>query len=157
MAMVGVKQHKAYTPQRRIWILTCKVYILLRDKPNFVAKTMVEINLSSIKWPRSKNMRGLKKINCHMINNEILLVVASLVTKNIPLLIILVIENTSLPIMWWLNFFQLPHDWWWWSEAWGPKNFGHQVCSNWKFSITIGFMATETCPISIIHKSTLGN
>jgi len=61
MAMVGVKQHKAHTPQRRKWKLTCKVYILLLGIPNFVAKSMVEINPLLIRWTKSTYVRRLKK------------------------------------------------------------------------------------------------
>jgi len=61
MVMVGVKQHKAHTPQRRKWKLTCKVYILLSSIPNFVAKLMVEINPLLIRWPKSTYVQRSKK------------------------------------------------------------------------------------------------
>jgi hypothetical protein len=62
MVMVGVKQHKACTPQRRKWNLTWKVYILLPGRPNFIIKSMVEINPSSIGRPRSIDVWWLKKV-----------------------------------------------------------------------------------------------
>ncbi len=49
MVMVGVKQHKAHKPQKKKWVLTCKVYILLLSRPNCVANSIVKINPPSIK------------------------------------------------------------------------------------------------------------
>jgi hypothetical protein len=53
MAMVGVEQHKAHTSQRKKKKLICKVYILLLGRPNFITKSMVEINPLSIGQPKS--------------------------------------------------------------------------------------------------------
>jgi hypothetical protein len=57
MAIIGVKQYKAHTPQRRKWVWIWKVYILLPSRPNFVAKSMVEINPPLIRQLRFTNVR----------------------------------------------------------------------------------------------------
>jgi hypothetical protein len=49
-----VKQHKAHTLQMKIWVEIARFVFYYQATPNFVTKSMVEINRPSIKQPRSK-------------------------------------------------------------------------------------------------------
>jgi hypothetical protein len=133
--MVSVKQHKAHTPQKRKWVLTCRVYIYYQtDQIPLLNQWWRSIHRQS-NDPNLETCGDYKKINHYMISDEMFSVAASLVIKSIPLLIVLVIENIPLPIVWWLNFFQLPHDWWWLLEAWWLKIYDHQAYDNQRFEL----------------------
>jgi hypothetical protein len=49
-----VKQHKAHTLQMKIWVEIARFVFYYQATPNFVTKSMVEINPPSIKQPRSE-------------------------------------------------------------------------------------------------------
>jgi hypothetical protein len=49
-----VKQHKAHTLQMKIWVEIARFVFYYQATPNFVTKSMVEINPPSIKQSRSK-------------------------------------------------------------------------------------------------------
>jgi len=56
MTIVVVKQHKTHTHQKKKSVLTCKFTFYYQAGPNFVAKSMVEINPSLIGQLISRKM-----------------------------------------------------------------------------------------------------
>ncbi len=50
-----IKQRKAHTPQGRKWIEITRYVCYYQVVINFVAKSMVDINPSLIRWPKSRH------------------------------------------------------------------------------------------------------
>ncbi len=139
MAMVGVKQHKAHTPQRKKWVLMCKVYILLPSKSKFCHQIKFHHQINggdqstinqTIEIHRLATTKNISLpitwwqnvFDHHSCGNGMFLVTIHVVmecfyhhscgNKKLSVVASLVTKNVSLPTMWWLNFFQSLHDWW---------------------------------------------
>ncbi len=81
-----------------------------------------------------------KTLNCHTINNGMLLVTKFVMTKNI-----------MSPIMWWSKKFD--------HQAYGNwiSFYHHGLHDHWNLFVITSFMMTKIGPILITHKPTLGS
>lgn len=82
MAMIFLLNNTRLTHFKGKMNWNCKVrFYYYQPSPNFVAKSIVEINPSCIRWPKS----GVKAFSCHAYGDQKNLVATRLATECFPL------------------------------------------------------------------------